>query len=141
LHRHGVTHLDIKPENVVISSNFDLRIIDFDFSRISNSDENLAMPRGTKDYRAPELISGNIFNFEACDVFSLGVVLFVIKTGGKMPFLEDHAGAGIPNLVKLIEENPEEFWNFHSKILGLGNGFFSKEFRNFFEKVCNPNPT
>lgn len=61
---------------------------DFDLAALL-SDEYLNS-RGTKDYRAPELYSDEDSDIEltSLDIFSLGVILFTMMSGGYLPFLE-----------------------------------------------------
>lgn len=46
------------------------------------------MGNGTKDYRAPELREGTVECPFPCDIYSMGVILFIFKSGGFMPFKE-----------------------------------------------------
>ena len=77
----GYAHLDIKLENILIGSDFKLRLCDFGFSR------KIGIPltgiRGSERYMAPEIIDQNTYYYDAAnaDIFSLGVVLFTIYFG------------------------------------------------------------
>ena len=55
LHTNGIAHLDIKPENLLIGDDYNLKITDFDSCYMKN--DHLANRKGTKNYRAPEVIS------------------------------------------------------------------------------------
>lgn len=85
MHQEGVAHLDLKPENVLISKNGkEVAICDFGMSYISKSKErkvvSLRGPRGTKQYAAPELINSLTVNPFAADIYSLGCTLYVLIT-------------------------------------------------------------
>jgi serine/threonine protein kinase len=88
LHKKGVAHMDLKLGNVLISKNYNLKIADFDLSA-TQTDTSL-IGRGTKNYRAPELLAGSeSLEVLACDIYSVGVVLFVLLSGGILPFIEN----------------------------------------------------
>ena len=72
----------MKPENVVVSPEWEVTLIDFglaDFS--SNCSKAFA---GTLPYLAPEMIEGRPDH--RCDIWSVGVVAYYMLTGGKLPF-------------------------------------------------------
>ncbi len=84
LHRRGVLHLDVKPENILIDEQQALRLIDLGVSR-SERDAH-AVPVGTPSYMAPELFSGQPAD-ERSDVYSAGVTLYEMLTQ-RYPFGE-----------------------------------------------------
>lgn len=87
-HRHGVVHRDIKPGNILLSSDGLAKVADFGLARLIDPSQaqrsaltrsNLAM--GTPDYAAPEiLLPGNEADSRA-DLYSLGVMLYQMLTG------------------------------------------------------------
>ena len=87
LHKQGVCHLDLKLENLLIGKDYQLKIADFDMSYMVGDDK--VITKGTKYYRAPELRSGKCRNGVAADVYSAGIILFALKTGGVIPYFED----------------------------------------------------
>lgn len=84
-HEINIVHRDIKPENVLIDKECDncLKIIDFGTSVINNDKQLLTQTHGTSYYIAPEVLN-NKYN-EKCDVWSIGVMLFILLSG-KPPF-------------------------------------------------------
>lgn len=85
-HRNHIAHLDIKPENLIFESNDPgalLKLIDFGTSTIYNPEEKMTIKIGTPAYMAPEVFKNN-YN-EKCDVWSCGVILFVMLSG-MLPF-------------------------------------------------------
>ena len=84
-HELNIIHRDIKPENVLIDKECDncLKIIDFGTSVINNDHALLTQTHGTSYYIAPEVLN-NKYN-EKCDVWSIGVMLFILLSG-KPPF-------------------------------------------------------
>ena len=76
LHRVGVVHRDIKPDNVILESEGSLKLIDFGVVRVPGQEESEPgdIP-GTPAYMAPELFDGEPGN-EATDIYALGVTIF-----------------------------------------------------------------
>ena len=81
LHRAGIVHRDIKPDNVILEGGGSLKLIDFGVVRISGWED--APPEdipGTLAYMAPEMLDGEAGN-EATDIYALGVTMFRAFTG------------------------------------------------------------
>ena len=84
-HELGYVHCDVKPSNVILNANGVPLLSDFGIARLTG--EALAGPErsGTPGYMAPELIRGEKPT-RASDIYSLGVLLFEMLTGGQRPF-------------------------------------------------------
>jgi len=102
LHSKEAAHLDLKLENLLIGDDFTLKITDFDLSYMS--EDGQVVTKGTKNYRAPEIIEGSCTDPYAADIYSAGVILYLLKTGGKIAFTE------ADGLASLKERNPALFW-------------------------------
>jgi serine/threonine protein phosphatase PrpC len=76
LHRVGVVHRDIKPDNVILESEGSLKLIDFGVVRVPGLEDSRPedIP-GTPAYMAPEMFDGEPGN-EATDIYALGVTIF-----------------------------------------------------------------
>ena len=77
IHSQGFAHLDLKLENLMLGSQFTLKIIDFDQTQCLSEKE--IKSAGTEGYRAPEVISGRCQNFKAADIYSAGVILYAFS--------------------------------------------------------------
>jgi len=137
IHTQGAAHLDIKLENCLLDENFNVKITDFDLSFML--EEKIVSTKGTVNYRAPELIDETCQNPQAADIYSAGIMLFLMKTGGRLPFKERDLYHGV-NMKELLEFNPKMFWRKQCEFLGKEEGFFSQEFRRLFTSMVQRRP-
>jgi len=138
LHASGAAHLDIKLENLLIGDNYILKIADFDLSYFAE-DGNVST-RGTKNFRAPELYSRNCKNPQAADVYSAGIMLFLLTTKGNLPYLEDKPSKGI-DMAEVKDSHPKIFWEKHCHLLGQNASFFSADFKDLFMGMTDFEPS
>merc|ERR1711976_710851 len=86
IHQRRVVHRDLKLENILIDDNLNLKLADFGFACYKNIDA-LKSYRGTMTYMAPEIKEGKTYSGKQVDMFSIGVILFIIVQG-IFPFKE-----------------------------------------------------
>lgn len=87
-HARGVYHRDLKPENLLLDEKWDLKISDFGLSAVKDqtrSDGLLHTMCGTPAYVAPEILAKKGYDGAKVDIWSCGVILFVL-TAGYLPF-------------------------------------------------------
>jgi serine/threonine protein kinase len=83
---NGVVHRDLKLENILFDREFNLKVADFGFATNKNI-EKCKTYRGTKTYMAPEIKEGKRYDGREIDMFSTGVILFIL-VNGIFPFKE-----------------------------------------------------
>ncbi|KAE8844255.1 hypothetical protein PTNB73_03690 [Pyrenophora teres f. teres] len=96
-HRHKIVHRDLKPENLLLDHDSNVKIADFGLSNIMTDGNFLKTSCGSPNYAAPEVISGKLYAGPEVDVWSCGVILYVLLVG-RLPFDDEY----IPTLFKKI---------------------------------------
>jgi serine/threonine protein kinase len=89
-HRQGVIHRDIKPTNILVTHDKDIKIGDFSIAHVITSDTTHTMPSGfvgSPRYMSPEQVQEDSISNQT-DLFSLGIVMYELLTG-KHPFIAD----------------------------------------------------
>ncbi|SNX83724.1 related to SNF1 - carbon catabolite derepressing ser/thr protein kinase [Melanopsichium pennsylvanicum] len=96
-HRHKIVHRDLKPENLLLDEYLNVKIGDFGLSNIMTDGDFLKTSCGSPNYAAPEVISGKLYAGPEIDIWSCGVILYVMLCG-RLPFDDEY----IPTLFKKI---------------------------------------
>ncbi|CAH8345978.1 unnamed protein product [Eruca vesicaria subsp. sativa] len=159
-HARGVYHRDIKPENLLLDENGNLKVSDFGLSAVSDQIRQDGLFHtfcGTPAYVAPEVLARKGYDAAKVDIWSCGVVLFVLMAG-YLPFHDRNVMAMYKKIYKgefrcprwfspeltrlclrLLETNPEKRFTFPEI---MENSWFKKGFKHvkFYvedDKLCN----
>ncbi|XP_027335727.1 CBL-interacting serine/threonine-protein kinase 9 isoform X4 [Abrus precatorius] len=124
-HSRGVYHRDLKPENLLLDSNGILKVSDFGLSTYAQQeDELLRTACGTPNYVAPEVLNDRGYVGSTSDIWSCGVILFVLMAGF-LPFDE-------PNQLALYKKIGRAEFTCPS--------WFSPEAKKLLKRILDPNP-
>lgn len=131
-HSNQVCHRDLKPENLLLSDDFTLKIADFGFAAIQDGTRALRTECGTRAYMAPEIFRGKVYDGQAADIWSCGVILFICLAGFP-PFQNP-----MPNdwwFHKLLTNNHSLFWDAHCR-----TAYFSPLAKDLINQMLQPDP-
>lgn len=94
-HSLNICHRDLKPENILLHSSGQVKIADFGMAALQQSQHHqLTTACGSPHYAAPELLRHQAYKGSAVDIWSMGVILFVMLAG-YLPFDDDDLGVMI----------------------------------------------
>lgn len=126
-HSRGVYHRDLKPENLLLDENGNLKVSDFGLSALAESrrqDGLLHTTCGTPAYVAPEVISRKGYDGAKADIWSCGVILFVLLAG----YLPFH-GSNLMDMYRKISKAEYKCPNW-----------FPPEVCRLLSRILDPNP-
>nr|MCR5293785.1 Stk1 family PASTA domain-containing Ser/Thr kinase [Lachnospiraceae bacterium] len=83
-HSQGIVHRDIKPQNIIISTDGKVKVTDFGIARAASSNTISANAMGSVHYSSPEQVRGG-YSDSRSDIYSLGITLYEMVTG-RVPF-------------------------------------------------------
>ena len=89
-HQQGIVHCDLKSANIMIDKFERVYLTDFGIARMTDNATSTMVGIGTPAYMAPELIKG-LDPTPQSDIYSLGIVLYEMLTGGERPFTGERA--------------------------------------------------
>jgi len=117
----GIIHRDIKPENILFSEDNDiksLKIIDLGVCKTLTYGQMASEPIGTNGYISPEIYMHQEYSFKT-DVWSLGIILYLLITQGILPFDNENMDNKVigKKVIYLQQEYPDEYFGKCSKSL------------------------
>uniref|UniRef100_A0A166EVZ8 non-specific serine/threonine protein kinase n=1 Tax=Daucus carota subsp. sativus TaxID=79200 RepID=A0A166EVZ8_DAUCS len=127
-HSRGVFHRDLKPENLLLDANGVLKVSDFGLSALPQQlreDGLLHTTCGTPNYVAPEVINNKGYDGAKADLWSCGVILYVLMAG-YLPFEESNLMALYKKIFKADFSCPP---------------WFSTSAKKLIKRILDPSPT
>jgi serine/threonine protein kinase len=152
LHLIGLCHRDLKTDNIVLSGEeFIIKLLDFGFSSkiiriVDGKARHQTGKVGTVAYAAPEVIYGIPYDGEKADIFSLGVILFNLRTGFRgfkiakcyNPYKVKDPTDLLYNYIR--DKKQETYWKILEKSLDLNVNDLSEQFKKLYLKMVAYNP-
>jgi len=133
LHGLHIAHRDLKCENILLSKHWNIKLADFGFARYCVDDDGRRVLSqtycGSAAYAAPEVVSGTPYNAKCADVWSLGIILFIM-VNATMPFDDS-------NLKKLLKDQMSKQWSFRNRVKDL----LSPQLKNLVAGILEPDLT
>ena len=125
LHQCGIAHRDFKPENIILTNNNQLlKIIDFGLSNMYKKGKLLKTSCGSPCYVPPEMVKEQSYNGALSDIWSAGVILYLMLCG-KLPFYDDDNEILYEKILSGKYEEPE---------------YLSKDVKDILKKIFEIDP-
>lgn len=122
IHTKGISHCDIKLENVMLDEDYNLKLADFGFSSNKSVNETV---KGTSNYMAPEIELAKRYHGPVVDLFAAGIILFIMVTE-EPPFIK--AAVNDMYYKTIVANRVDMFWKIHAKKKAGGMDFFNSSF-------------
>ncbi|XP_048006593.1 testis-specific serine/threonine-protein kinase 3-like [Leguminivora glycinivorella] len=136
IHALNIAHRDLKCENILITSNFNVKVTDFGFARTvfrRGTDILSETYCGTLSYAAPEILKGIPYYPKMADMWSMGVILYTMLNQA-LPFKE--------NTVKeLYEKQVKKQWRFRSCVVNDLSAECKDQVTQLMEPEAKARPT
>lgn len=128
LHKQNIAHRDLKCENILLTKNLNTKLADFGFAKLCEGKHKISRTYcGSAMYACPEIISGRAYNPKLADIWSLGVVLFIIANA-TMPFDDQ-------NMSKLVLDQQTQNFHFSKAVVNS----LSEEYKQLVHRILDPN--
>lgn len=123
-HHNNIVHRDLKIENILISNNGNIKIIDFGLSNLYSPNRHLSTFCGSLYFAAPELLNAKLYTGPEVDIWSFGIVLYVLVCG-KVPFDDQSMPALHAKIKRGLAEYP---------------AWLSNDCKALLQRMLNTNP-
>ncbi|MEG1926038.1 MAG: Stk1 family PASTA domain-containing Ser/Thr kinase [Ruthenibacterium sp.] len=112
-HQKGIVHRDIKPQNIMLLADGNIKVMDFGIARFSRSENQTMTDKaiGSVHYISPEQAKGDVTDLKA-DIYSVGVMMYEMLSG-RLPFESDSA---VSVAIKQISDTPTPIRTINSAV-------------------------
>jgi len=117
MHAKKIVHRDLKPENILYSTTAEdspIKVADFGLARVISNKEMMKTACGTPGYVAPEVLKNKGYDSGAVDMWSTGVILYILLCGFP-PFYEEELPALFEQILHARYDFPSPWWDNVSK--------------------------
>jgi len=117
LHKKNVVHRDLKPENILYANqdeDAEIKVADFGLARVLSGKDMMKTACGTPGYVAPEILKNQGYDSGAVDLWSAGVILYILLCGFP-PFYEEELPALFEQILHARYDFPSPWWDKISK--------------------------
>ena len=147
-HRNGIVHRDVKPQNIIISTDGKVKVTDFGIARAASSNTINSSVMGSVHYSSPEQARGGYSDYKS-DIYSLGITLYEMLTG-TVPFDGDstvaiaikHLQEELPSPRKYVPDLPKStvqiIYKCTQKSPDRRYGDMAELIRDLKESLVNP---
>lgn len=142
-HDRAIAHRDIKPQNLLLDGEYNLKLADFGFA-LSNVTSREVIRKesfiGTETFAAPEIYSNaSSYDPKAADIFALGVTLFIMRCG-VYPFQKASLSDRFYALI--AGGDLAQFWRIHTirRADAKVKSIVSSDFKDLISKMLSPDP-
>lgn len=140
-HRHGISHRDIKLENIFVMKDGTIKLGDWGLAAFDTKNRECSSSCGTLGYMAPEMVCRHKYDANKTDVWALAVVLFSLCTGVR-PYAEPEHRQRSPKdfswkdewLAAMMEGRWKVWWMSHARTTKC-IGKLSPDLRNMIEQM------
>jgi len=122
---NNILHRDLKPQNILLTDTYDIKLTDFGFARIINKNEMINTLCGSPMYMAPEIINKRDYDIKS-DLWSVGIIMYEMIYGG-VPYR-------VNNFIELLKKINHEQITFDEKI------YTTKECNDLLKNLLQKNP-
>jgi len=113
LHDKKIVHRDLKPENILLASDAEdapIKVADFGLARVCGAGDMMKTACGTPGYVAPEILKNKGYDSGAVDMWSVGVILYILLCGFP-PFYEEELPALFDQILHARYDFPSPWWD------------------------------
>lgn len=139
IHNQGLAHRDLKIENLLLDKDFNLKVADFGLVSKIRDEKGFVLLKGkcgTPEYMAPEVWSQGVYNGAVADIFSCGVILFLLMIGFPPFSYADKNKDALYNAI--ATKDYELFWEAIEESV---DKTFNAKFKDLINSMlaCDPN--
>lgn len=126
-HSNNIAHRDLKPDNIMVDKLSNVTIIDYGLSKLVSKTGSLKSQAGCPYFMAPEILNEN-YNLK-CDIWSLGVILYIMLSG-YLPFPGESEEEILENILKGEIKFSESVWkNVSESAIHLISMMLSRKYK------------